>query len=336
MSVTRKESHKVKNVLDFNVSLSCVMDGDSGRFLCERCEKFFDCRDQRKWDIYKHGRFGLALEKMGNIKYKIAVIGGKGGVGKSMLAVNLASGLAMRGYSVAVLDSEYDGSSVPRMMGVAHEKLTIGKNGEIDPVIGPLGVKIVSIGNLMADNEIVSWYSDTRHNVTEEFITHVNYGNLDYLIVDLSPGTSADTINSMLFIPDMTGALFITVPSEVSQGVVLRAINLCLRGGIPALGIVENMSGYVCPECGERTEIYSTGGGDRLSGETGIPLIGRILIDGHVAIACDEGTPFVIRFPDCGASVAMNAIMDRVETEAGKVDRDLSHLKAKTQVRTWW
>src|SRR3990172_5936554 len=222
------------------------------------------------------------------------------------------------------------------MMGVANEKLTIGKSGEIEPVVGPLGVKIVSVGNLMADNEIISWSSDTRRNATEEFITHVNYGSLDYLIVDLSPGTSADTINSMLFIPDMTGAVFITEPSEVSQGVVLRAINLCRRGGIPALGIVENMSGYVCPECEERTEIYSTGGGEKLSRETGIPLVGQIPIDGHVAGACDEGTPFVMRYPACPASVAMEEIIDRVEKEASNVTRDLSHLETKNQVTSWW
>ncbi len=326
MAIIHKKPGKRKKIEQFNLNLSCVTDDESGRILCERCEKFFECREERKWDVYNHGRLALAQKKMARIKYKIAVVGGKGGVGKTMLAANLAVGLAMRGHKTAVLDCEYDGSSIPRVMGVAEERLLTTIGGELEPVVGPLGVKVVSVGNVLEDAQIVSWFSDTRRRVTEEFISHVNYGDLDYLLIDLSAGTGADTVNSMIFIPDMT-AVFITVPSEVSQGVVLRAINLCCgQGGVPALGIVENMSGYLCPQCGKRTEVYASGGGGKLSQETGIPMIGQIPIDWHVALSCDKGTPFILEYPDCPAAVALGGILDRVEEAVGGISRDMSHL----------
>jgi ATP-binding protein involved in chromosome partitioning len=335
LAIIRKKSEKIKKITSFNVNLSCVIDEISNRIACEKCEKFFDCKEESKWDIYKHGRLALAKRKMSTIKYKIAGVGGKGGVGKTMLAVNIAAGLAKRGNRVAILDSDYDGSSVPRMLGIEEEKLYMGKDG-IEPVEALMGIKVVSMGNMKNDNDIVTWYSDSRRSATEEFITHVNYGELDYLIVDLPPGTSADTVNSMMFIPDMTGVVFITVPSEVSQGVALRAATICGKGGVKGIGIVENMSGHVCRFCSHQTEIYSTGGGEKLSQETGIPLIGKIPVEGYVGKACDEGKPFVVAYPESEAAKMMEKTIDTIEKEVLTSRRDLSHLNKDFGKRSWW
>ena len=336
MAVIRKESKQIREVSSFNVNLSCAIDPAKNRIACERCEKFFGCGDERKWQIYSEGRLKLARERMAKIKYKIAIVGGKGGVGKTMFTVNLAMGLAMRKYKVAILDSDYDGSSVPVMLGVTDKKLVIGENGAIDPVVGPEGIKIVSMGNLGKQGEIVTWYSDTRRGATEEFITHVNYGECDFLIVDLPPGTSADTVNSMLFIPDMTGVVFITVPSEVSQDVASRAANLCQTAKVQGLGIIENMSGYVCRSCHHRSELYASGGGDKLSRDTGVPLIGRLPVDGYIGRACDEGNPFVRTYPESPGAKTMEEIIDRLLESIQNTSRDLSHLDQKAKGLSWW
>jgi ATP-binding protein involved in chromosome partitioning len=335
VAVTHKESKKIKGITSFNVNLSCVVDDETNRISCEKCEKFFDCNDENKWSVYNYGRLALAKRKMALIKYKIAIVGGKGGVGKTMLAVNIAAGLAQRGKKVAILDSDYDGSSVPRMLGINDKKLYLGKNG-INPVEGPLGIKVVSMGNLKSSDEIVTWYTDSRRSATEEFITHVDYGELDYLLVDLPAGTSADTVNSMMFIPDMTGVVLITVPSEVSQGVALRAATICGKAGVTALGIVENMSGHVCRFCGNHSDIYSTGGGEKLAEATGVSLIGKIPIDGYLGKSGDEGLPVVVAYPESPSARELNKIVDQIEMGVTSTQRDLAHLHQSFRKRTWW
>lgn len=334
MAIIRKESKKIKDITGFNVNLSCVVDSGNRRMACEKCEKFFSCKDENKWEVYKAGRLGLARQRMAQIKYKIAIVGGKGGVGKTMLAVNLAAGLAMRGFKVAILDSDYDGSSVPRMLGLVGKQLSVGERG-IEPLMGACGIKVISMSNIV-EGKMVTLYTDTRRGVTEEFITHVNYGECDFLIVDLPPGTSADTVNSMLFIPDMTGTIFITVPSEVSQGIAFRAVNICKTAQVPSLGIVENMSGHMCSFCNHISNIFATGGGEKLSSDTSIPLIGKIPIDGYVAKACDEGTPFVQAYVDCPATKAMEEITDKVLKDVETVSRDLSYLDRGSKSKGWW
>ena len=335
MAIIRKETKKIKKITSFNVNLSCVIDEESNRIACDRCEKFFDCKEQSKWEIYKHGRLALAKQKMASIKYKIAIVGGKGGVGKTMLAVNIAAGLAKRGNRVAILDSDYDGSSVPRMLGIGDQKLYMGPKG-IEPVKALLGIKVVSMGNMRNDNDIVTFYTDSRRGATEEFITHVNYGDLDYLIVDLPPGTSADTVNSMLFIPDMTGIIFVTVPSEVSQGVALRAATICGKGGVKGIGIIENMSGHVCRFCSHRSEIYSTGGGEKFAEATKIPLIGKLPVEGYVGKACDQGVPFVVAYPESASAQIMEKVIDQIEKDVLSTQRDLTHLNNDYGKRSWW
>lgn len=335
MPIVRKEDKQIKKITVFNVNLSCVIDEATNRIACEQCEKFFDCTEQSKWQIYNHGRLALARRKMASIRYKIAVVGGKGGVGKTMLAVNIAAGLAKRGKRVAVLDCDYDGSSVPRMLNIADKKLYAGRQG-IEPVEAILGIKVISMGNLKHDNDIVTWYTDSRRGATEEFITHVNYGELDYLIVDLPPGTSADTVNSMIFIPDMSGVLLVTVPSEVSQGVALRAATICGKGGVAGVGVVENMSGHVCRNCGHHTDIYALGGGEKLAEATGLPLIGKIPVDGYVAKACDEGIPLVVSYPASQAAHVTESVIDKIEEAMLAKRRDLSHLDKNYGKRAWW
>lgn len=334
MPIVQKQVSDIKKISSFNVNLSCVIDERHNRLACERCEKFFDCGEERKWEIYRYGRLALAKQKMAAIKHKVAIVGGKGGVGKSMLTVNLAAALAKRGNSVCVLDFDFDGSSVPKMLGIVGQTLRLGRNG-IEPAVGAGGVKAVSAG-LLADKDMVTWFTDTRRAATEEFITHVDFGVLDYLVVDLPPGTSAETVNTMLFIPDLSGVVLITVPSEVSQGVALRAATVCGKGKVPALGVVENMSGHICPHCGHHSNPYSAGGGAKLAEILGVPLIGQIPIEGVVAKACDEGVPFVLAYPESRAAREMERIADAVAEGAVKNRRSLDHLTSSFARRSWW
>ncbi|MDP2662587.1 MAG: P-loop NTPase [Dehalococcoidia bacterium] len=324
MTRTRGNTNAIKNIQSFNVNLSCVIDPATRKIACERCEKFFDCANEDKWKIYGGGRLSQAREKMASIKYKLAIVGGKGGVGKTALATNLGAELARRGYSVAILDLDFDGSNVPRMMGVAGERLKRGPNG-IQPVSSDSGVAVVSLGNVVGTDQIVTWYTESRRQATEELVLNVDYGDRDFLIVDLPPGTSAATVNMMICIPDLTGAVLVTVPSEVSQDVALRASNICSRAGVAALGVVENMSAHHCPHCGHETLLFAQGGGEHLSRTTNSPLLGKVPIDGKLALACEEGVPVVLSHRDAPSAVALRAIVDRLLPLAQEVKRDVSH-----------
>jgi len=301
---------KVWKIHALNVDFSCPVN-EYGEICCDRCERFFDCRSEKKWEIYNESRMRLAREKMARIRHKLVIVGGKGGVGKTTVSVNLALDLALRGFKVSILDSDFDGSCVPKMLGVTDKKLKLGRDG-IVPVEGPYGIQVVSMGNVVEKDQVVTWYTDLRRGATEEFLAHVQYGERDFLLVDLPPGTSADSVNTMEFIPDLTGAIVVTVPSEVSQGIALKATLLCKKANVRVLGIIENMSGHVCRFCGHKNDILTRGGGERLAQETGVPFLGRIPLDGSLSKAADEGIPFIEAFPQSEAALSTRAITDKI------------------------
>lgn len=294
-----------REIVSINVDLSC------DRY-CENCEKFFECENPEKEKMLIRRRMGKAKETMAKIRRKIAIVGGKGGVGKSLITVNLSTALAMRGRKVSILDQDFDGATVPKMLGVMGKKLSLTDDG-IVPVESLLGIHVISMGNILGDDEVLTWFHEMRRNATEEFLSHVLYGERDYLLVDLPPGTSSDSVNMMEYIPDLTGAVIVTVPSEVSQNVAWKAGLLCRKANVKIFGVIENMGGFVCPECGKKVDILRYGGGEKLAKDLEVPFLGRVPLDPRVSICSDEGKPFVYANPDSPASREIRNIVDQLE-----------------------
>ena len=301
----QKEVFKNRDIYGIAADFNCTGE-------CDFCEQFFQCKQERKWDILKQRRMSRVTATMSKIKYKIAVIGGKGGVGKSLFSANLAMALAMKGRKVAILDQDFDGPCQNKMFGVNHLKITLDDNGYISPLVGAGGVGVISLGSVVASDSVVTWYHEKRRGATEEFLSHVNYGDLDYLVIDLPPGTSSDALNMMQYIPELTGIVAVTIPAKVSQLVVRKATILALDAGYPVLGIVENMSGHVCAHCGKVYEIFCSGAGEQLAEELNIPLLGKIPIDSRLSKASDEGKPFVSSYPDSPATKVTLQIVDNI------------------------
>jgi len=299
-----------KAVLKLNIDFGCD-------FKCESCEKFFDCDHPEKMKIYNRRRMSLAKKTMAKIKHKIAVVGGKGGTGKSTMSCNLAMALAMMGYKVSILDQDLDGASVPKMFGVMDKKLQIGPKG-IVPVKALNGVEVISMGFVQEENEVITMFHEMRRGTTEEFLAHVDYGERDYLIIDLPPGTSSDSVNLLQYIPDLDGVVVVTVPPRVSQIAARKAILLAQKAGANVIGVVENMSGYICPDCGEQYDIMLAGGGEKLARDTGVPFLCRIPLHPELSEACDAGIPYVYKYPDNPASKIVRELAKTIDEKVSK------------------
>jgi len=254
-------------------------------------------------------------QRMGKIKHKIAIISGKGGVGKSLVTANLAIGLARNGRKgkVAILDADLTGPCIPKMMGLKGRRLNSGPAG-ILPSIGPEDIRVVSMDFLLpSDDAPVIWRGPIKMGAIRQFLEEVAWGNMDYLLVDLPPGTGDESLSILQLLPEMDGVVIVTIPSEVSQAVVKKAVTFARKMNVPILGIVENMSGMVCPHCGEVVEVFSKGGGARVSNEMGVELLGSIPLDPQVAADSDEGVSFIVGHPDSPASEEFMKIIRKIE-----------------------
>lgn len=252
---------------------------------------------------------------MSKIKHKLLVLSGKGGVGKSTVTVNLAVALAMRGRAqmVGVLDADITGPSIPKMMGVRHEQLDVSA-GAIVPVTAALGIKVVSMDFLLYSDEMaVIWRGPLKSMAIKQFLGEVQWGELEYLLIDLPPGTGDEALTIAQSIPKIDGAVIVTIPSEVSQLVVKKAVTFARHLNIPVVGIVENMSGFVCPKCGAEVDILGSGGGLKIALDLNVPFLGRIPIDPRIREGCDEGAPFVIKYPDSPATKSFTEIVEKIE-----------------------
>ena len=254
-------------------------------------------------------------QRMGKIKHKIAIISGKGGVGKSLVTANLAIGLARNGRKgkVAILDADLTGPCIPKMLGLKGRRLNSGPDG-ILPSIGPEDIRVVSMDFLLpSDDAPVIWRGPIKMGAIRQFLEEVAWGNMDYLLVDLPPGTGDESLSILQLLPEMDGVVIVTIPSEVSQAVVKKAVTFARKMNVPILGIVENMSGMVCPHCGELVEVFSKGGGARVSDEMGVELLGSIPLDPQVAADSDEGVSFIVEHPDSPASAEFMKIIRKIE-----------------------
>jgi len=238
--------------------------------------------------------------RMGKIGHKILILSGKGGVGKSVVTANLALALAeMRGEGrIGILDGDLTGPSIPKILKARGQRLSAGPPG-IFPAKGPLGIKIVSMDYLLPDDETpVIWRGPMKARAIMEFLSEVVWGELDYLLVDLPPGTGDEALTMAQSIPKIDGAIIVTIPTELSKLIVGKAVSFCRRLELPILGVIENMSWLSCPSCGARIEIFPGKGGVEIAEEMGLKLLGRIPLDPDISRASDLGEPYVIKYPD--------------------------------------
>jgi ATP-binding protein involved in chromosome partitioning len=256
-------------------------------------------------------------DRMGKIKHKIAVISGKGGVGKSTVTVNLATAFAIQGKRVGVLDADIHGPSVPRLLGLEGQQINASPAGAF-PVDGPLGMKVMSIDFFLPEQAPTIWRGPLKMRAIRQFLSDIVWGELDFLFIDLPPGTGDEPLSVAQLLPEMDGVVIVTMPSQLSSSVVKKAITFAERLNMPIIGVVENMSGFICPHCGQKTEIFQSGGGKKMAEEAGVPFIGSIPIDPKVGADSDKGTPFVLAHKDSAATKAFMEFVEKVEEYLNK------------------
>ena len=266
----------------------------------------------------------LLRYRMKQVKHKIAVISGKGGVGKSTVTVNLAAAFALHGNQVGILDADLHGPSVPRLLGLTGQQAKVGPPG-VFPVKGPLGMKVISIDFFLSEERLPTiWRGPLKMTAIRQFLSDIVWGELDILFIDLPPGTGDEPLSVAQLLPDIDGVIIVTMPSELSKAIVNKAITFAQRLGMPIIGIVENMSGFVCPTCGDKIDIFQSGGGKKMAEETGVPFLGSIPIDPKVSMDSDKGSPFVIEHADSPAAKVFVEIVKKVE----------SYLKERSEHKT--
>ena len=263
----------------------------------------------------------LLLEgRMGTIGRKILVLSGKGGVGKSTVAANLAVALAAAGGKVGLLDVDLHGPSIPKILGLDGRRLEPNSAGLMEPVQVSENLKVVSVG-LLLDNakDAVIWRGPMKYNVIRQFLKDVAWGELDYLVIDSPPGTGDEPLAVAQMVGKGAWAVVVTTPQEVAISDVRRSVSFCETLSLHVAGIVENMSGMICPHCGEHLTPFKTGGGERLAGEMGVPFLGRIPLDPQIVASGDKGQPFVQASAD---SQAAKAFADVIEPILNHTDED--------------
>lgn len=251
-------------------------------------------------------------QRLSVIGRKILVLSGKGGVGKSTVAVNLAVALGMAGKKVGLLDVDFHGPSVPKLLHLEGALFKAADEDTMLPVESVYGIKVVSLAFALPDpDEAVIWRGPMKMGVIKQLLTDVQWGTLDYLIVDFPPGTGDEPLSVAQLIPDSDGAVIVTTPQDLSLQDVRKSINFCRHLNIPVLGVIENMSGMVCPHCGKKVDLFKRGGGESMAAQMGVTFLGRIPIDPRIVETSDEGEPFVSRFSETEAA---GAFLQAVET----------------------
>jgi len=239
-----------------------------------------------------------------NLGRVLAISSGKGGVGKSTVAANVAVALAAEGARVGVMDADVYGPNIPRMFGLFEKPLVIG--GKIQPLEAH-GVKLMSLGFLVERDAPAIWRGPIIMKIVQQFLRDVSWGELDYFIVDLPPGTG-DAQLSLVQATHVAGAIIVTTPQEMAVGDALRGARMFERVGVPVLGVVENMSGFTDPETGRRFELFSSGGGQRLAEEIGVPLLGSVPLQPRLAELADAGQPVLVAAPSSPAAASLREI----------------------------
>ena len=269
-------------------------------------------------------------QRLKRIKHQILVLSGKGGVGKSTVAVNLAVSLALSGKSVGLLDIDIHGPSVPKILNL-EEKVIQAIGDTILPVEVIENLKVMSIGFLLrGKDDAVIWRGPMKYQMIKQFLKDVDWGSLDFLVVDSPPGTGDEPLSVVQLLEDADGAIIVTTPQEVALSDVRRCITFCRNLRLPVLGVLENMSGFVCPKCGHKTDIFKSGGGESMAKQTGVPFLGRIPIEPQIVQACDSGKPFVFHYSQSKTAKAFQKMLNPIL----ELDNDSKELTQTQSLQT--
>jgi len=256
-------------------------------------------------------------QRMGRIKNKILVLSGKGGVGKSTVAANLAVSLAASGRKVGLLDVDIHGPSIPQLLGVHASRAELappdGDRSLLRPVPAGPNLTVMSIGFLLENRETaVIWRGPMKYNMIKQFLKDVAWGDLEYLVVDSPPGTGDEPLAVAQLLETSSGAVVVTTPQDLAVSDVRKCVTFCRQLSLPILGVVENMSGFVCPACGERVDIFKSGGGQGMAEEMDLPFLGSIPIEPRLVNAGDSGTSYLERFPATEAARAFESVAETI------------------------
>jgi ATP-binding protein involved in chromosome partitioning len=271
-------------------------------------------------------------ERMGGVKHTIAIMSGKGGVGKSAVTVNLASAFSLQGNRIGILDADINGPSIAKMVGIQHSTYSppqvdhlAFKNG-IPPATGFLDLRIISMDLFLpsedtpvtwdapTQNEAYIWRSTMEMTALREFLTDTEWGELEFLIIDLPPGTDR-LPNIANLLPELSGTIILTIPTEVSQAAVKKSITYAKKYlNTPIIGLVENMKGYSCPHCGELGDLFHSENAEEMANNFGIPYLGSIPFDPQISINTDKGKPFMVEFGDSSAAKSIFEITEKIKS----------------------
>ncbi|MEQ8213360.1 MAG: P-loop NTPase [Smithellaceae bacterium] len=292
---------KVRQNKEVQGSSACDSCGDTSCSAAKRRE------GENRKDFLDRCRLQARLCR---IKHKIVILSGKGGVGKSMVAVNLAAALMLSGRRVGLLDVDISGPSIPAMLSLENASLKGGSDG-LQPVeLG--GMKIMSSGFLLQNpEEALIWRGPMKMGIIRQFLADVEWGDLDYLIADAPPGTGDEPLSFCRLVQPLDGAVIVAAPGK-SAADMRRSISFCRELSVPVLGVVENMSGFVCPQCGKITQIFPAGAGKKTAADMNVPFLGTIPLDPAIAHAGDAGRAFIQHFAGSPTALIMQVILDAV------------------------
>ncbi|MBU1062305.1 MAG: Mrp/NBP35 family ATP-binding protein [Candidatus Omnitrophica bacterium] len=251
-------------------------------------------------------------ENLSKIKNKLIVISGKGGVGKTTVAVNLAYGLAMKGYKTGILDVDIHGPNIAKMLGIEDKKLMSSESG-IEPVKVLPNLKAVSMALVGYDiNQPVIWRGPLKMAAIKQFLSDVNWGELDYLIIDSPPGTGDEPLSVCQLIPDLKGAIVVTTSQDVAILDSRKSILFAGQLKVPVLGVIENMSGFTCPHCGKEIDLFGIGGGEKAASDLKVLFLGRIPLEPLMIKSGDSGTPFIHFNKDRDTAKILDEITEKI------------------------
>ena len=255
---------------------------------------------------------GLPPKAKIDVKHVILVLSGKGGVGKSTVSVNLAFALANHGKNVGLLDLDIHGPNIPKMLGIEDQRPAVLAQ-TLEPVHVTGNLAVMSMAFLLPDTSTpVVWRGPMKMGAIQQFLAEVNWGSLDYLVVDLPPGTGDEALTIAQLAPNVKGAVIVTTPQDVAVMDAIKAAKFIEKLDLPVLGIIENMSGMICPHCGGTIDLFSKGGGKKAAEDLGVSYLGAIPLDPEMVKAGDEGRPFILQQADSPTRKAVDAVMENL------------------------
>ncbi len=258
-------------------------------------------------------KYSPAFENIRKVKYKIAVMSGKGGVGKTTISINIAASLKMKGYSVGIFDVDVHGPSVPSLLGIKEKTDLMGHHLYLKPLTSKHGIKVMSVELMWPGTFVpVMWKGPYKARAIRQLMAATVWGDLEFLVIDMPPGTGDEHITILKSVPGLNGVVFVTTPHNPVQQTVGRAINCAKELRVPILGVIENMSTFICPHCGGSIRIFGHGGGRRIAEALEVPFLGEVPLDIHIVKAAEEKEPVVIKYPNAPSSIAIKNITDKI------------------------